>query len=92
MCFTQSHVDDLQLRGRDYRRIRPGKGRIRQATDFGIFFLRGLCDGCFSVRPAKRFAGDPHLVHDYGKFPCYGNARLAHAATFGNTDAPRLKG
>src|SRR5208282_1407907 len=39
MCFTQSHEDELQLRCRDYRRIRPGKGRIRQATDLVIFLL-----------------------------------------------------
>jgi hypothetical protein len=38
-CWERSLQEKLQSTPRDHRRFRPGKGRIRQATDSVLFLL-----------------------------------------------------
>ena len=88
-CCVRSLRWKLHPGGRDDRRFRPGKGTHPSGDGFGdiLFSLLGFC--CF--RPTERFAGEPHLMHDYRQFAGHGHSCLIHAASLGDPQTPRFQ-
>lgn len=90
-AMADGFLSGLQPAGRDRLGHRPGWGRrFRDFTLRNRLSFFSLLSYRLHLRPAERFTGDQHPVHDYRQFTRQRHAGFLVRAAFANTPCPIL--